>query len=119
MGCARGGSERLVGRVVIRCNLPDGMGLVGRRKDATRSLVLQGRDPRSIRVLIPDGRGPDQNIHDVTIVDISRLNGPYTGWSRCAKGNQESQLTKAFPSMDSYTRTVCRIPVGSTFGHFE
>ena len=28
---------------------PDGMGLVGRQKDATESLILQGRDPRIIR----------------------------------------------------------------------
>ena len=33
--------------VVIRRDLPDGMGLVGHQKDATRSRILQGRDPRS------------------------------------------------------------------------
>ena len=43
--------------VVPLRDLPDGMGLVGRQKDATESRILQGRDPRSIRVLIPDGRG--------------------------------------------------------------
>ena len=48
--------------VEIRQCLPDCMGLEGRTKDATRSHILQGRDPRTIRVLIPDGRGPDQNI---------------------------------------------------------
>ena len=48
------------------------MGLEGRTKDATRSRILQGRDPRSIRVLIPDGRGPDQNIDDVTILDMGK-----------------------------------------------
>ena len=43
--------------VVPLRDLPDGMGLVGRQKDATESRILQGRDPRSIRVLIPDRRG--------------------------------------------------------------
>ena len=50
-------------------DLPDGMGLVGHQKDATESRILQGRDPRSIRVLVPDRRGFNQNFHDVTIVD--------------------------------------------------
>ena len=54
------------------------MGLEGHTKDATRSRILQGRDPRSIRVLIPDGRGPDQNIHDVTIADMGKLPEPCT-----------------------------------------
>ena len=36
--------------VVPLCNLPDVIGLVGRRDNATESRLLQGRDPRSIRV---------------------------------------------------------------------
>ena len=48
--------------VVPLRDLPDGMGLVGRQKDATESRMLQGRDPRSIRVLVPDGRSLDMNI---------------------------------------------------------
>ena len=63
--------------VEIWRGLPNGMGLEGRTKDATRSRILQGRDPRSIRVLIPDGRAPDQNIHDVTIVDMGKLPEPH------------------------------------------
>ena len=59
--------------VVPLHDLPDGMGLVGRHKDATESRILQGRDPRSIRVLVPDCRGFDQNLHDVTIVDMGNL----------------------------------------------
>ena len=59
--------------VVPLSDLPDGMGLVGRQKDATESRILQGRDPRSIRVLVPDRRGFDQNFHDVTIVDMGNL----------------------------------------------
>ena len=35
--------------------------------------VLQGRDARSVRVLIPDCGGLDQNFHDVTIVDMGDL----------------------------------------------
>ena len=32
--------------------------------------MLRGRDVRSVRVLVPDCRGDDQNFHDVTIVDM-------------------------------------------------
>ena len=59
--------------VVPLRDLPDGMGLVGRQKDATESRILQGRDPHSIRVLVPDRRGFDQNVRDVTIVDMGNL----------------------------------------------
>ena len=59
--------------VVPLRNLLDVIGLVGRRDNATESRILQGRDPRSIRVLVPDGRGLDQNFHDVTIVDMGDL----------------------------------------------
>ena len=37
------------------------------------SRILQGRDPCSIRVLVPDCRGLDQNFHDVTIMDMDDL----------------------------------------------
>ena len=37
------------------------------------SRVLQGRDARSVRVLVPDCRGVDQNFHDVTIVDMGDM----------------------------------------------
>ena len=47
--------------------------MVGRRDSATESRVLQGRDTRSIRVFIPDCRGLDQNVHDVTVVDMDDL----------------------------------------------
>ena len=43
------------GAVPLR-NVPDVFGLVGRRDSATESRVLQGRDARSIRVLVPDCR---------------------------------------------------------------
>ena len=47
--------------------------MVGRRDSVTESRVLQWRDARSIRVLIPDCRGLDQNFHDVTVVDMGDL----------------------------------------------
>ena len=59
--------------VVRLREMPDVIGLVGRRDNATESRILQGRDPRSIRVLVPDCRGLDQNFHDVTIVDMGDL----------------------------------------------
>ena len=73
--------------VEIWCGLPDVMGLEGRTKDVTWSRILQGqgRDPRSICVLIPDGRGPDQNIHDVTIVDMGKLPEPHVPILELAK----------------------------------
>ena len=49
-----------VAGIEIQRSLPDAMGLEGRTKYATRSRILRGRDPRSIRVLIPVGQGPDQ-----------------------------------------------------------
>ena len=60
------------GTVPLR-NVPDVFGMSGRRDSATESRILQGRDARSIRVLVPDCRGLDQNFHDVTIVDMGDL----------------------------------------------
>ena len=54
-------------------NVRDVFGLVGRRDSATESRVLQGRDGCSVRVLVPDCRGLDQNFHDVTVVDMGDL----------------------------------------------
>ena len=45
--------------VVPLSNVPDVIGLVGRREGAAESHVLQGRDARSVRVLVPDCRGID------------------------------------------------------------
>ena len=50
--------------VVTLGSLPDKVGLFGRRKDAAVSRILQGRDSRIVRFLVPDARG------DVTIVDM-------------------------------------------------
>ena len=54
-------------------NVPDIFGMIGRRDIATESHILQGRDARSIRVLVPDCRGLDQNFQDVTVVDMGDL----------------------------------------------
>ena len=35
--------------------------------------ILQGRDVRSVRALVPDSRGLERNFHDVTIVDMGDL----------------------------------------------
>ena len=59
--------------VVPLRNIPDVIGLVGRREGAAECRVLQGRDVRSVRVLVPDCRRVDQNFHDVTIVDMGEV----------------------------------------------
>ena len=56
--------------VVPLRSIPDFIGPTGRRVDAVECRILQGRDVRSVRVLVPDPRGLDQNFHDVTIVDL-------------------------------------------------
>ena len=56
--------------VVTLGSFPDKVGLFGHRKDAAVSQILQGRDSRSVRFLVPDARGLDQNFHDVTIVNM-------------------------------------------------
>ena len=56
--------------VVPLRSIPDVIGLTGRRADAVECRVLQGRDVRSMRLLVTDPRGLDHNFHDVTIVDM-------------------------------------------------
>ena len=56
--------------VVPLRSIPDVIGLTGRQTGAVECHVLQGRDVSSVRVLVPDPRGMDQNFHDVTIVDM-------------------------------------------------
>ena len=63
--------------VVPLRGVPDVIGLVGRRDSAVESHVLQGRDARSIRVLVPDCQGLDQNFHNITIVDMGDLPESY------------------------------------------
>ena len=56
--------------VVPLGSIPDVVSLTSRWPDAAESRILQGRDVRSVRVLVPDSRGLDQNFHVVTIVDM-------------------------------------------------
>ena len=56
--------------------VPDVLGLTGRRPEAAVILVLQGRDKRSVRALIPDPRVEESGFHDVTIVDMGDLPEP-------------------------------------------
>ena len=53
--------------------VPDVIGLSGRRPEAAVCRILQGRDVRSVRALVPDPRGLEQNFHNVTIVDLGEL----------------------------------------------
>ena len=62
--------------VVTLGSLLDKVGLFGHRKDAAASRILQGRDSRSVRFLVPDVRGVDQNFYDVTIVDMAEEREP-------------------------------------------
>ena len=73
MGCAGGSGGCLLGRGDASAQLAGYHRTVGRRDNVTESRILQGRDPRSIRVPVPDGRGLDQNFNDVTIVDMGDL----------------------------------------------
>ena len=60
------------GTVPLR-NVPDVFGMSGRRDSVTESRILQGRDARSVRVLVPDCCDLEQNFHDVTVVDMGDL----------------------------------------------
>ena len=60
------------GTVPLR-NVQDVFWMRGRRKGATESCILQGRDACSIRVLVPDCRGLEKDFHDVTVVDMGEL----------------------------------------------
>ena len=53
--------------------IPDVIGLAGRQPGAAVCRILQGRDVRSVRALVPDSLGLEQNFHDVTIVDMGDL----------------------------------------------
>ena len=57
-------------------SLPDKVGLFGRRTDAAVSRIIAGRDNRSVRFLVPDGRLVDRGYHDVTVVDMGEEREP-------------------------------------------
>ena len=55
---------------------PDKVGLFGRRKEAAMSRIMKGRDCRSVRFVVPDGRLVDRGFHDVTVVDMEEEREP-------------------------------------------
>ena len=55
---------------------PDKVGLFGRRKEAAMSRIMKGRDCRSVRFVVPDGRLVDRGYHDVTVVDMEEEREP-------------------------------------------
>ena len=55
--------------------VPDVIGLTGRRLGAAVCRILQGRDVRSVRALVPDSQGLERDFHNVTIVDMGDLLG--------------------------------------------
>ena len=65
--CLIGVGTLAPGGVLVRAGLRWGS---SPQEGAAESRVLQGRDVRSVRVLVPDPRGVDQNFHDVTVVDM-------------------------------------------------
>ena len=56
--------------VVPLRSIPEVIGLASRLSDAMECRILQGRDVCSVHVLVPDPWGLDQNLHDVTIVNM-------------------------------------------------
>ena len=56
--------------------IPDVFGLCDRRPDAAVVHVAQGRDARSVCVLVPDPRVLDNGFHDATIVDMGDTADP-------------------------------------------
>ena len=55
---------------------PDKVGLFGRHKEAAVSRIMAGRDSRSVRFVVPDGRLVDRGYHDVTVVDMEEEREP-------------------------------------------
>ena len=79
--------------------VPDVFGLRDRRPDAAVVKVLLGRDPRSVRALVPDSRVIDWGFHDITIVDMEDLSAP------AVSDTDLSLLRRQWPTciMDSLT----------------
>ena len=57
-------------------SFPDKIELFGRRKEAAVSRIMAGRDSRSVRFVVPDGRIVDRGYHDVTVVDMEEEREP-------------------------------------------
>ena len=56
-------------------SFPDKVGLFGRRKEAAVSRIMGGRNSRSVRFVVPDGRIVDR---DVTVVYMEEEREPKT-----------------------------------------
>ena len=57
-------------------SFPDKVGLFGRHKEAAVvSRIMAGRDSRSVRFVVPDGRLVDRSHHD-TVVDMEEEREP-------------------------------------------
>ena len=131
--------------VVTLGSVPDKVGLFGRRKDAAASRILQGRDSRSVRFLVPDVRGVDQNFHDVTIVDMDDKHEPkitladlshlrdswppgilnHMKWSQQnlelmrKEDIEDSQHQTIRPTLDSVSGTVDGVAATGTLRHID
>ena len=57
-------------------SFPDKVGLFGRRKEAAVSRIIAGRDSRSVRFVVPDGRVVDRGYYDVTVMDMEEEREP-------------------------------------------
>ena len=62
--------------ITVRISISVEEGLFGRRKDAAVSRIMPGRDSRSVRFVVPDGRVVDRGYHDATVVDMEEEREP-------------------------------------------
>ena len=78
--------------------VPDVFSLRGRRPDVAAVKVLLGRDPRSVRALVPDSCIIKWGFHDVHIVDMEDVSAP-------AISDTDLSLQQQWPTsiMDSLT----------------
>ena len=67
-------------------SMPDVLGIRARQPGAAVIRVMTGRDSRSVWALVSDGKVLDRGYHDVTLVDLNRVDGPEVpvpSWIRC------------------------------------
>ena len=65
--------------------VPDVIGLTGWWSGAAVSRILQGRDVRSVHVLVPDSRGLERDFHYVTIAHGAPAYGMAAAWIQCVR----------------------------------
>ena len=104
--------------VVPLRHIPDVIGLVGHRDGAAESRVLQGRDARSVRVLVPDCRGVNQNFHDVSHISLPELSAliqwppaaiNHMGWRQLELEQMRAAAKKQFRQSRASCCTFCGI----------